>query len=232
MPLVQLETVIGPDGQTLIFRDPEGSPCSDGLGHVDWLMQYKGLSKTSHKKLRAFADTVCDARGVYAFAGGKLVKRRSGVVLARPSSIAIIQGPQLAGPCVDPASHLRSQYSFDMGASFATALPSDLDLDGDGTSDVVLNAGAARWQTTYALYVRREGCGYFVGNVPASEWPRRLPQKSNGLYDLLTSDDECPGVSSQRLYSDYCDLIWRFNGTIYVHYRSALTHRQPKGIQP
>jgi hypothetical protein len=230
-PVVELGSVVGPDGQTLILRDVLGALCRDGVGHIDWLSMYAGLAQDSRQRVSATAEPVCESRGVYGWVNDKFEKRRDGVVLAGPSPLAKLAGGRLPGACVDPVASCQSSRSW-AGPDSPRMMHSDLDLDGDGRTDVVLNAGAARWETNYVLYVQRESCGYYVGWIPASESPRRLPEKSHGLFDLLTSNDDCPMAFPGHTMDGYCDTIWRFNGTSYVRYREVGTQRRPAGIQP
>jgi hypothetical protein len=245
---IQLETLIGPDKQTVILRSAKRPYCGEGLPGVE------GMDKASLETVNAFWKRICEGEGVYTFKGDSLVRKEDGIVLSGPSSHLKLSGGTLKGPCVEPKSVSTEE------APIRDLQQSDLDLDGDGVFDLVYFAGAARWQSTYDLYVRRGGCGYFVGYIVSSEWPRRLPTKSHGLYDLLTADDECPthftkskaapgdgkaaSVSHDNsLYDDasadgltlgegYCDIIWRFNGSRYEREVSAPTERRPDGIRP
>jgi hypothetical protein len=66
----------------------------------------------------------------------------------------------------------------------------------------------------------------FVGDSTASESPRALVQKHNGLLDVHTADEGCSGGSR------YCDTVWRFDGTRYRRFRDAPTTRTPENIRP
>lgn len=67
--------------------------------------------------------------------------------------------------------------------SFFDELPTDLDLDGNGTGDTFLNGGATSNTVTQRLYLKPPGCGYPLGIVESVMGLQALTTKSRGLID-------------------------------------------------
>ena len=59
-----------------------------------------------------------------------------------------------------------------------------IDLDGDGTEDLLLDGGAAHITHTYFIYIMRGGCGHYLGTYELDFSPGRLDTSHNGLFDL------------------------------------------------
>ena len=104
-----------------------------------------------------------------------------------------------------------------------------IDLDGDGTSDIVVDGGAARWEATYWLYLRRGACGYPLGVVSSSNGLVRMASKKNGLFDLMVVSDECPSLGG--LGGGWCEIVYRFDGKRYGAASERKTTR-PGGAAP
>ena len=65
-----------------------------------------------------------------------------------------------------------------------------------------------------AEYVRRGGCGHFVGVVSLATTLEVLRTKSHGLFDLRVFTDECASLGG--LGGGWCQAVLRFDGTRYV----------------
>lgn len=135
---------------------------------------------------------------------------------AGEAAAAPLTGRGVPGACVDPADFVATVLNREApggpGArSLYQALPF-ADLDGDGTPDTLVAGGGVRAQRIYHLFVRRNGCAYYVGTIPGAEEVTAAPAKSNGLRDVQTRSDECP--RSHRMH--YCSAVWSFDGTRYV----------------
>ena len=85
---------------------------------------------------------------------------------------------------------------------FVYVMRSD-DLDGDGNADEIRNGGAENITHRYFIYVMRNGCGYFVGqlNVDASIEP--LDTFSHGLRDLGGLAACQPTCCEELMYTEY-----------------------------
>jgi hypothetical protein len=223
-PLVGVETAVSADGQVLVVRSSGRNSCRAQVEATRALLSGSGDSEAAIK----FAESICQSRGVYAWRRDRLAKREDGLVMDGPSPLDR-RAALLRGPCVDPESHLRHEQGDDVPEDAFVAVTSDIDLDGDGVFDSMFNVGAARWEVTYALYVRRGICAHSVGVIASSEWPRRVPQRSHGLYDLLTSTD---GATAAGKAYGFLDVTWRFDGRAYRPSSIASTPRRPAGIRP
>jgi alpha-tubulin suppressor-like RCC1 family protein len=225
--LVQLDLMAHSQGEAIIVRELQDASCMDSHQQLTDAELRGVISPETYAKQRTLMEQLCMSRGVYVWRNQRLEIARDGVIPVKPEAGARSSGVRLPGPCVDPYGHALAHHD---GQVFlqdyaARDVPVDLDMDGDGTQDRVIQGDAIAWHVTYMLYVVRGQCAYFLGSVTAAEVPRALPHKTNGLHDLHTADYECPPTG-------YCDTLWRFNGTRYVRYRDTPTRRVPAGVRP
>lgn len=145
-------------------------------------------------------------------------------------------GREIPGPCVDPLAHaayVLGGFTPDTPAKDAVSESKQgWDLDGDGTREFVVDGGAARWQRTYHLYLRRGSCGHYLGSIRSSETPRLLTKGASGLREVHTADDECPLLEDAGTSGGYCETIWGFDGKAYVRLREKPASGRPAGIDP
>jgi hypothetical protein len=121
-----------------------------------------------------------------------------------------------SGPCVDPIADGDRRLSAlgpdaPGGGGRVSVLTSDLDLDGDGNADLILNGGA--WVTTrrsYA-YVLRGKCGHFVGEIVTKSHLYPLTKLHGGLFDLA-GPHGCMQACCPRSTVEE----WRFDGRRYT----------------
>lgn len=131
-------------------------------------------------------------------------------------SVAKVKGGDLKlgaltvpGPCWNPVKHARVMTGLVDADGFPLA---DLkwDLDGDGTKDAVLDMGASSITSTYEVYLRRGGCGYWIGALATDANLAPTKTKTNGLYDL-EGDRRCAKACCDRVTVRYT-----FDGKRYV----------------
>jgi hypothetical protein len=132
------------------------------------------------------------------------------VLVVRNEPTKLGDGQVLSGPCVTPAMHAAAKSTLD--EDFHSLTTHELDVDGDGTKDFVLNGGAARTTTTLLLYLRRGDCGYDLGSIDVEEdEPEVLRTKTRGLFDLRVVQDLCQSKTGTM----YCEVIYKFDGRRY-----------------
>jgi len=134
------------------------------------------------------------------------------VVRNEPTKLA--SGQTIAGPCVTPSVAAAAKSAKAGGpddADFFSPSSHELDVDGDGAPDYVLNGGASRTIMTLLVYLKRGSCGYDLGAIDAEGAPEILPSKSFGLFDLRVGQDLCqPKTRTNR-----CTVIYKFDGRRY-----------------
>ncbi len=137
------------------------------------------------------------------------------VLVVRDEPTRLGDGQVLPGPCVTPSMHaaIKSEDAgLPLDEGFFSPTAHALDLDGDGTKDIVLNGGAARTTTTLLLYLRRGDCGYELGSIEVEEGePEVLRTKTRGLSDLRVVQDLC----QSKTRTMYCEVTYKFDGRRY-----------------
>jgi hypothetical protein len=93
----------------------------------------------------------------------------------------------------------------------------ELDLDGDGTTDVILDAGADMDRTDYEVYVRRGDCAHDLGSLTVFE--------SNHVMDDVDGPDNNTSTTfhaADTRHHGLADIVssdhavWRFDGKHYA----------------
>jgi hypothetical protein len=108
------------------------------------------------------------------------------VLLLLTPCVAVADKLTLPGSCEKPVPPANA----DGTAATETRKPdAPVDLDGDGTPDVLLGGSSCdgRMNCTFNAYVMRGACGYLVGFGPDASWDGRfevLPATHAGLHDL------------------------------------------------
>jgi hypothetical protein len=144
------------------------------------------------------------------------------VVRDEPTKLA--NGQTIAGPCVTPAMDASSKSGKGeerLPPDFFTPSSHEIDVDGDGIPDFVLDGGASRTIMNLRLYLKRGACGYDLGTIEAEGAPERLVTKSLGLFDLRVIQDLC----SSRTRTNYCEVVYKFDGRRYRPVSYAPTKR-------
>lgn len=144
------------------------------------------------------------------------------VVRNEPTKLG--NGQVIAGPCVTPAmdaSAKSGKGERQLPPEFFTPSSHELDVDGDGTLDFVLNGGASRTIMSLRIYLKRGACGYDLGTIDAEGAPERLASKSFGLFDLRVVQDLC----TARTRTNFCEVVYKFDGRRYRPVSYAPTKR-------
>jgi hypothetical protein len=92
---------------------------------------------------------------------------------------------------------------------------SEIDLEGDGTRDVLLSAASTcsdAGECTYEAFVVRGSCGHYVGSFRALNL-KTLPNLSAGLRDIEVERPEGCGTRKQKL---------RFSGEAYAPFEESV----------
>jgi hypothetical protein len=117
----------------------------------------------------------------------------------------------LPGNCVDAkadATRRAKKHSHE-----AALLDDAVDLDGDGTRDLVFGVSAGGVNTSMLLYVARGSCAHFVGEVDGNGI-RPAAATHAGLADLTVEDtSHCEGAPPPCVPKK---TSLRFDGTTYV----------------
>lgn len=111
----------------------------------------------------------------------------------KKGDLVLKDGTKIAGPCWDiplhsaVVSHLAApatppKKGIELPQTMGSSI--DLDLDGDGVKDVMVNMGSANISTHYEIYIRRGTCGYHLGRVALEGAPEPTTEKQNGLFVL------------------------------------------------
>jgi hypothetical protein len=118
------------------------------------------------------------------------------------------EAPARAESCVDPVEYTRTSEGA-ANARIELAVDVDTpDFDHDGNADAVVEFEHAGKRALY-LFVRRGGCGQFVGKVPDADLVEAQTTRSHGLADLLTIRLCIAGRSEKRVWT------YVFDGTQY-----------------
>jgi len=88
----------------------------------------------------------------------------------------------------------------------------DLDLDGDGTADALVETLCTEMGCDAVLYVRRGTCGHKVGAMFVPNQHRLLAHRSHGLHDLQVEDGEHDDTAEEPA-SD--TITYGFDGARY-----------------
>ncbi|MBK8219204.1 MAG: hypothetical protein IPK71_36220 [Myxococcales bacterium] len=94
---------------------------------------------------------------------------------------------------------------------FFTPSSHELDVDGDGTPDFVLNGGASRTIMNLRVYLKRGTCGYDLGTLEAEGAPEQLATKTLGLFDIRVIQDLC----AAKTRTNRCEVVYKFDGRRY-----------------
>lgn len=118
----------------------------------------------------------------------------------------------LPGSCVNPVIDALDRLGPDADREGLREERS-LDLDGDGHSDALITHGAfcGTGGCTWHLYVARETCGHYVGEL-FGVLPLALPRVAKGLIELeVAARTGCAGMARTETRA-------RFDGTAYLAY--------------